>query len=178
MKRPEDMTLEELREDLKGRLISPAPEEMEFDELVEIKEEMDAEELRDSLVWKGFTSKDKLLKSIHDTMKQYEKLVEIAEKEEVHKWQMSAFPRAIYKTLKQFESKVRKADLPELIEDFCGYTYKITCTGIVLRVTPFEWSGTECGRGEEKDIFQIPLVNKFIGEYGYEMEGDYVIYDS
>ncbi len=178
MKKPEDMTEEELRAELADCLVSPKVKELGFDELVAIKESMDIEDFKDSLVWEGLTTKEKLLENIQKTKDIYQSQIEEMKKMGHTWWNLIATDRMICETLAQLEQHLCSMDLPDLTEDFCGYTYTITSSGITLCKTQFEWVDTECGRKEETDILTLPLAHKFISEHGYEMERDYELYDS
>lgn len=178
MKRPDDMTLEELREELSDRLISPKAEELDFNELVAIKESMDIEDLKNELIWNGLTTKAQVLESIRNTAAQCQSQIEEMKKMGHSWWWLIAAARMISETLSQLEQRLQEMDLPDLTEDFFGYTYEVTNSGVVLRKTHFEWEDATCGREEETDILELPLAHHFINEHGYEMEGEYELYDS
>lgn len=138
------------------------------------------EDLKNDLLWEGLTSKTKLLESIKQTIAQYKaKENEMDKDKKLRTGIASSAVRVICKTLEQFRNKVKKMDLPELTAEFCGYTYEIALDGITLRQTQFQWNDAECSRGVETDLLHLPLLRSIItDEYGYEMEGEYMLYDS
>lgn len=96
MKEPEETTKEELREELRGSLISPSVDELSLDELEAIKESVDIENLKSELVWEGITSKSELLNRVKKSAEHYKQTFD-AMKRDGKQWAGTAqFAMALY----------------------------------------------------------------------------------
>lgn len=177
MKKPEDMSLEELRDELRDVLISPNVDEMDWDELVSIKEDMDAQELQNGLVWSGPTTKEELLDSINKTKAEYVAIKEHLKGMDNIRWKVSPFIKCVCEALELLEDAVKQADLPNITEPYCNYTYEITNSTISLNQCRFRWEGTECSCDEETELLSLPVRPVHFLNGGYEMEGSYTLYD-
>lgn len=181
MKRPEEMILDELREEMREILVEPNPEELDFEDLVAIKKGIDADEAKRSYVWTVPTTKKELLTDIETAIAQYKEFDEVLKKQGNRSFSFRCFIGQIYHALKRLKNDIERIELSDLTEEFCGYTYEITKTSIILRLTRFEWTESdeeiECSRGQETEILSVKLPDGAISEYGYDMEGVYPIYD-
>lgn len=171
------MTEEELRQELTDRLVSPDLAEKSNDELIALKQDVDTYEVQHTLIWEGLTTKEKLLEDIQKVIVQYQEQIEEMKKMGYSWWDPVVLCRRVCERLQQFEERVQSMDLPALTEDFCGYTYEITNSTVVLRLTHFEWDDAECGRGKEESILEFPFAPYHISEHGYKMEGEYELYN-